>query len=71
MIMNKYICWGDDKEDLSKKVKQAVEVEIFLPEFRVSVDASSSATGKQSRKKNKRRISVTCEKGHINMFDVE
>jgi hypothetical protein len=60
----KYICSGEDHEDLTQQVYDAV---LFKPEPR----AGFSFFPKLNKKPSKWRVIVTCSKGHENTFEGE
>ena len=60
----KYQCWGDDKEDLTEKVKEAIQsggVDVFR----------LSSISKTNKEPLKWRVHVTCSKGDVNIFEGE
>lgn len=65
--MAEYQCWGDDHEDLTAKVEQAVAA---LPKGGGIVTFGLRWTGKDESSSH-RQVMVTCTKGHENVFTVE
>jgi hypothetical protein len=58
--VKKYICWGDDKEDLTERMYEEMKAITY------ACDLEGVAFGKRKR----RRICVVCSKGHENIFEV-
>ncbi|MGA2362990.1 MAG: hypothetical protein ABSG73_11090 [Candidatus Aminicenantales bacterium] len=62
----KYYCWGDDHEDLTKKVEDAKPPDTTVITFRtISSDSVKAKTP------HKWRVEVKCCKGHENIFEGE
>ncbi len=63
--MAEYQCWGDDHEDLTERVEQAIAA---LPSKGV-ITYGITWTG--SDKRPPRQVMVVCAKGHENVFAIE
>jgi hypothetical protein len=62
-----YQCWGEDKEDLTKKVeieRKRLEGETVVF-YRLR-----GVMGRTRKRKGPRKVRVTCAKGHKNVFEV-
>lgn len=63
--MAEYQCWGEDHEDLTDRVKQAVAA---LPKNGI-ITYGVRWTGSEERPP--RQVVVVCAKGHENVFPIE
>lgn len=57
-----YICWGEDREDLTAKVSAAKEN--YDPHVRVLMRSGGG-------RKRLWRVKVTCSQNHVNIFEGE
>lgn len=64
--MIRYLCWGDDQEDLTEKVKSELRHHGCST---YTCKVVPIAFGK--RKNNKLEICVWCNQGHENIFEVK
>jgi hypothetical protein len=67
---DKYICWGDDKEDLTKKVQEAIAIGCNAPDYSAVLGYKIATKGKKA-KKRRWRVIVKCNEGHENAFEGE
>ncbi len=61
-----YQCWGEDHEDLTEKVKEAIA---SLPA--PSGGAVVYGLRRTAARREPRRVLVSCTKGHENVFEIE
>jgi hypothetical protein len=82
--MFKYVCWGDDHEDLTDKVQQIVElikrgdegegtvpVPLTLPMADIDKPKGRPGKPKAQPRKTIYTIHVDCSNNHTNIFDVD
>ncbi len=78
MSDSEYICWGDDREDLTDKVKELIgprpniPISMSIPVAGVGGNLKQKITKVFNNfKKKTLRISVECSKGHKNIFNIK
>jgi len=63
MAMAEYVCWGEDKEDLTAKVLAVKNAGGPVARMDILVNGS--------HRRSKWRVCVTCNIGHENIFEGE
>jgi hypothetical protein len=63
---DRYICWGEDKEDLTAAV-----IASLSSGSSAGATAFQDAVMETDAQSNAKTVIVTCSKGHQNVFDVK